>query len=339
VILEYKTLQMMNNKELSFLITVDVEGDNLWSRPQKITTENAKYLLRFQCLCEKYGFKPTYLVNYEMAKSLEFQEFGSHVIRNNAGEIGCHIHSWNNPPLYRLTENDSMHLPYLFEYPKEIIRQKVDFMTKLLEDTFHVRIKSHRAGRWGFNEIYAQILFEYGYCVDCSVTPFVSWTQDRGDPHQKGGSDYSNFMNQAYFLNLNDISKTGESTLLEIPVTIVKNKNLVINFLKSPLKYYLTSKKRSKATIYSDVSWFRPTRRNLKDMLRIINTSIKEKNDYIEFMIHSSELMPGGSPNFKTNKDIEKLYISMNTVFYEASRFFKGKTLAEFYDSKLKPKD
>src|SRR5512144_2975448 len=47
----------------SFLITIDTEGDNLWSRPREITTGNARYLPRFQALCEKYGLKPTYLTN------------------------------------------------------------------------------------------------------------------------------------------------------------------------------------------------------------------------------------------------------------------------------------
>jgi hypothetical protein len=51
----------------AFLITIDTEGDNLWQKNDSITTENAKYLPRFQAVCEKYGFKPVYLTNYEMA--------------------------------------------------------------------------------------------------------------------------------------------------------------------------------------------------------------------------------------------------------------------------------
>lgn len=45
-----------------FIITVDTEGDNLWEykKGTPIGTENAKYLPRFQSLCEKYGFKPVY---------------------------------------------------------------------------------------------------------------------------------------------------------------------------------------------------------------------------------------------------------------------------------------
>jgi len=332
-----KTLQLDDVKPI-FLITVDVEGDNLWSKPRKITTENAKYLLRFQLLCEKYAFRPTYLVNYEMAMSQEFQELGCGVIKNNSGEIGCHVHSWNNPPLYKLTEDDLVTHPYLFEYPKKIIRQKLDFMTKLLEDTFHVKINSHRAGRWGFNEIYAQVLLEYAYCVDCSVTPFVSWSQNKGDPNQEGGPDYSNFLDRSYFLDLNNISKEGESTLLEIPVTIIEDQSSVLNYYKKLFKHYLFNNKKNKVLTSSNVSWFRPMKKNLKDMLRIVDICRKKDSEYVEFMIHSSELMPGGSPYFRTSKDIEKLYSDIDILFCEASKTFKGRTLKEFYDHKLKDK-
>ena len=60
-----------------FLISIDTEGDNLWKWQvgDIVTTENAKYLPRFQSLCEKYGFKPTYLTNYEMAMDSFFIEY------------------------------------------------------------------------------------------------------------------------------------------------------------------------------------------------------------------------------------------------------------------------
>jgi hypothetical protein len=45
----------------AFLITVDTEGDNLWSRPRDITVRNAEVLPRFQELCERHGLRPTYL--------------------------------------------------------------------------------------------------------------------------------------------------------------------------------------------------------------------------------------------------------------------------------------
>ena len=47
----------------AFLITIDTEGDDIWGSHANVTTENARYLPRFQDLCRKHGFKPTYLTN------------------------------------------------------------------------------------------------------------------------------------------------------------------------------------------------------------------------------------------------------------------------------------
>ena len=57
-----------------FIITVDTEGDDLWSYKlgDFISTKNADFIQPFQALCEKYGFKPVYLTNYEMANNNSF---------------------------------------------------------------------------------------------------------------------------------------------------------------------------------------------------------------------------------------------------------------------------
>ncbi len=72
--------------ETPFIITIDTEGDNLWARPREITTRNAEYLPRFQSLCERFGFKPVYLTNYEMAMSNVFVEFARDVVARSAGD-------------------------------------------------------------------------------------------------------------------------------------------------------------------------------------------------------------------------------------------------------------
>ena len=96
----------------AFLITIDTEGDNLWASPREISTENSRFLPRFQSLCERYNFKPTYLTNYEMAVDPFFLDFGRDIVRRGTGEIGMHLHAWNSPPLVPLTTDDLSHHPY-----------------------------------------------------------------------------------------------------------------------------------------------------------------------------------------------------------------------------------
>ena len=312
----------------AFIITIDTEGDNLWENHNLISTRNTQYLPRFQALCEKYAFKPVYLTNYEMAVDDDYVAFARDVIARGAGEVGMHLHAWNSPPLDPLTDDDWRYKPYLIEYPAGLIRSKVEFMTRLLEDTFQTKMLSHRAGRWAFNEYYAALLIEFGYVVDCSVTPKVNWQFSPGNPEGKGGTNYRGFPSHAYFMDEKNIARAGTSSLLEVPMTIQYKHSGLINSLKSGYDR-LRGKQRSPS-----VNWLRPSGGNVESMKRVVRQSLDEGQDYVEFMLHSSEFMPGGSPTFATEQHIERLYQDLEQLFSWLSERTVGKTLAEYYQAK-----
>lgn len=311
----------------AFLITIDTEGDNLWSRPRTLTTRNAEFLPRFQALCEAFGLRPTYLVTHEMATSPAFREFAGDLLRRRTGEIGMHLHAWNTPPIVPLTSDDWRFQPYLTEYPHQIIEQKVAVMTGLLEETFGVKMLSHRAGRWGFSSAYARVLVSHGYRVDCSVTPYVSWTHHRGAGN--GGSDFTRFPTDAYFVDLDDIGRPGSSPLLEVPMTIVPSRQPWRLVGRRALDGWPLAQ-RAWERLAPSVHWLRPNGRNRKAVLRVLRLAEAERRSYVEFMLHSSELMPGGSPRFPGVADIERLYRDLEALFDAARGRFGGTTLFEF---------
>lgn len=309
----------------AFLITIDTEGDNLWSYPRTITTRNARYLGRFQSLCERYGFKPTWLTDYEMAMCPHYREFAHDVLKRGTGEVGMHLHAWNSPPILPLTDDDFAYGTYLVEYPESVMREKIRVLTALLEDEFQVPQVSHRAGRWAFNEVYARLLVEFGYRVDCSVAPKVSYISYKGDPNGKGGTDYTHFPDLPYHLDLSDIGRPGPSPLLEVPVTIM---NLRPRWAASIPRTSLPGRLANR--IYPPIAWLRPNGRNLGTMLRLVRRAAQQARPCVEFMLHSSEFMPGGSPVFPGEREIETLYAHLDELFATASRHFSGATLAEF---------
>ncbi len=315
----------------SFLITIDTEGDNLWSKPREVTTHNARYLPRFQRLCENYGLKPTYLANYEMARCTVFKEFGKGVIAEGSAEIGMHLHAWDMPPEYSLTTDDRSTQPYLIEYPDSVMCEKIHIMTETLEDAFGVRIVSHRAGRWALDERYAAMLTSNGYLVDCSVTPYISWRTAPGDPTGCGGQDYSQFPTEAYFLSVDCIRSAGNSQLLQVPVTTIPSSRPFAKLLR---RHYYQCPWGVRAVVnrLCPLYWFRPNGHNVEQMLYVMEAVKAEGRDYIEFMLHSSELMPGGSPRFCSDADIDKLYVDLERVFAAAAGSFRGRTLSEYYD-------
>jgi hypothetical protein len=314
--------------ETPFVITIDTEGDDLWSKPREITTRNAAFLPRFQTLCERFGFKPVYLTNYEMAKSGTFVDFGRDVLARRTGEIGMHLHAWNSPPLVPLTADDFRFQPYLTEYPDALMREKVAVMTRLLEDTFDQPPVSHRAGRLGFDGRYAAILLREGYRVDCSVSPGLDWRGTPGDPGGNGGPDYREFPHRPYFLDPSDISAPAPDGLLEVPMTI----RACGLQRRAPWVYRIPLLRQvANRAISPALNHLCPTESPLGGMQRAARGARSDGADHVQFTLHSSELMPGGSPSFRRVADIERLYEDIEILFEELSTWCRGMTLKEYY--------
>jgi hypothetical protein len=309
-----------------FLITIDTEGDNQWRATRDITCANARFLPRFQFLCESFGFKPTYLTNYEMAQDPAFIEFGRDVICRGVAEVGMHLHAWHSPPSHPLTSDDYRAQPYLIEYPDDVLREKVRYMTALLEDTFESSIISHRAGRWAFDHRYACALADLGYQADCSVTPSVSWRRSRGA--SRGGTDYRAFPDKPYFLDLRDIRLSGKSRVLEVPMSVFPRR---LKHDRAPMSWISDDKYTQKAlSILNPIDWLRPNGRNGKHMIALGKWLWHADYPYAQFMLHSSELMPGGSPRFPTPSSIDYLYGDLESLFASMHDMYAGHTLAEF---------
>jgi len=312
----------------AFLITIDTEPDNLWTKPRTATTRNATFLPRFQALCERYGFAPTWLVDHVMARDRGFVEFGRDVIARRTGEIGVHPHAWNTPPLSPLTADDVACMPYLIEFPESTIRAKLSTLTDLLAATFDIRIVSHRAGRWALDGRYAVALAECGFRVDCSVTPGVNWSRTMGRPDGQGGSDYTRESTAPSVL-----TRGPDGTpLWEVPVTIRPAGGRFGAWVRAALTEAPFAK-RLWNRMYPEARWFRPRQGNRRAMQSLLRQVAQEPASYLEFMLHSSELMPGGSPNFPDARSIEALYADLEAVFDDArARGCVGMTLREYAD-------
>ena len=309
-----------------FIITIDTEGDNLWEWQEgmPIFTENVKYLPRFQHLCEEYGFKPVWLSNNEMLNDAAYIDFIADVEERKTGELGMHLHAWNTPPDYDLPIVQSGQ-PYLIEYPKEIMEAKIAYMTDLIKKHCGISPVSHRAGRWAMNQVYFDLLIKYGYKVDCSYTPGINWNTSLGRSKGSMGSDYSSVSESAQIIKGSD----NKGSLLEVPMT-TRTRNVWISQPGRGLRGIASS---AYHFLKGKQMWFRPMNDNLNDIKKLI--SLERESDYLMFMIHSSELMPGGSPKFKTKESVEELYDVIKEIFEIVSKTHEGFTLREYASSIL----
>ena len=98
-----------------------------------------------------------------------------------------------------------------------------------------------------------------------------------------------------------------------------------------------TLKQRILSFVRKEELWLRPISKSFEKLVYLTEIVLAEDIDYLEFMIHSSELMPGGSPYFKTSEDIEIAYCVMEKYFkYVSDIGFCGATLSSYADIKRK---
>jgi hypothetical protein len=171
------------------------------------------------------------------------------------------------------------------------------------------------------------MLLDAGYRVDCSVTPGVDWSGTPGAPSGAGGPDYRGFPGQPYFLSPQNIKAPVHRGLLEVPVTIATG----AVFLCAAWAYRVPILRAILNRIYPLQSWLSPGENDLPGMLRAAHAARITSAGCVELMVHSSELMPGGSPNFPNSAAIERLYASLEVLFEDLSAWCRGMTLAEFH--------
>ena len=200
-------------------------------------------------------------------------------------------------------------------------------MTSTLQELYSCKVTTHRSGRWALDDRYIHLLHKYGYKVDCSVTPGVSWSDNRGQSRNSHGSDYSDANRYPSVL------VHGNDPLIEIPMTVVKTH-----------RFFSPHRKDAKAyggavlrAVKGQFIWLRPLGNNLSQMKWIIDTVRADPDyDYAMFMLHSSEFMPGGNPTFRTPDEIDKLYLDIEELFKYSAPHFAGFTIGEYGDELLK---
>jgi hypothetical protein len=305
----------------AFIITIDTEGDNIWARPRQVTTRNAAWLPAFQDLAQCHGFRPTWLVNWEMAHAPACVEFLRDVLARDAGEVGLHLHAWDTPPLEPLTNDDGQNHPYLCEYSESLMFAKLDRLAGVLEDTFQRPLRSHRAGRWALDSHTVRWLRQRGFAADCSVCPGIDWRSTQGSPHGAGGPDYRRAPHEPYFLDEQDVTRPAThpepDALLEVPLTI-----------RAPRWPWARTIFESYSKRHS---WLRPNGRNGAALRKCVDDGLAAGRAHLLFMLHSSELMPGGSPSFPTADSVTRLYEDLAALFAQAQgRGCRARTLGEF---------
>ncbi len=309
-----------------FLVTIDTEEDNAWNLDflphTELSVDNIQYLPAFQQFCERLGIRPTYLVNYPVVANAAAVKVIRSLAETGQCEIGTHIHPWCNPPY---EEERNHRNSYLNNLPQDLQLKKMQQLTEAIEEAVGVRPVSYRAGRYGFDESSVPVLETLGYRVDSSVVPY------RKNKHP----DEPNFDAiplTPYYLNPRNVCRPGDSSVLEVPITVEFTRQLPFWFKKRyPDLPDIGIRRLLRVVAGVELAWLRPSYASLETMKRLADSVVASGVPVLNMMFHSSELMPGGSPYNRTPADVEHFLQKIEAlVTYLTQRYsLRFVTLAE----------
>ena len=242
---------------------------------------------RLQPLFRRFGAKPTYLLSPEVILDGESASVLATLLGD--AELGAHLHGEYAEPGAFLPEITDA---FQRDYPPEIEREKLDYLTQSFIRAFGYRPTAFRAGRFGIGPHTLGFLEALKYAVESSVTPFMDWSD------KAPGLSFRGAPTQPYRPDPQNAGAPGTSSLLEVPVTIRPRAAQKLPFIGKHL----------------DPRWLRPTRGTARGLIDVARDEIAAAraarpyaNVVLNAMFHNVEIMPGKSPYAKTAADAQAI--------------------------------
>ena len=299
-----------------FLLTVDVEEDMPgWRITDPITVSNVAALPRLADLCERAGVRPTYLCTYPVATTPESASVLRRLHARGNCEIGTHMHPWNTPPFDRVPgrEGDERgHAYYPLELAPEVFRAKLVNLHAAVGALTGEAPRSFRAGRFGIDASTLRELIPLGYEVDTSVTPLSDHLADRGP-------DFRSAPQHPYRPARDDVVKSGDLPIVEIPVSVGLTRRLPsalqAAYVHLPKAMRLRGLLSRDYLNLVDYAWLYPVRFDLELMRRAARTLVEQGTSVLNVFVHSNELVPGQSGRVDTPAHVEQVFERLAGIF------------------------
>jgi len=296
---------------MKLVVTVDTEADNQWDYHGTVSLSNLRCLPRFQDLCERFGFTATYLLASEVLQDREAVQWLRGWQDEGRAEVGAHLEPWTTPPFMALERENSTLQIFPSLLPGPWFERKLHTLTEGIAESIGRAPRSFRAARWGLGASMVGALARQGYWVDCSVTPKTSWAGTQKGPFSEG-PDYRRAPARPYRLSGADVCRPGDSELLEVPMTVLYTGPFTVEGSRAARWFTLlpeTPLKRLLDRAVFRTKWLRISPESRRGDWRAIHHAASRSGlEVLEFMIHSSELMPGGSPLTPTQRDAETVF-------------------------------
>ncbi len=316
------------------VVTIDTEEDD-WGtyKSSGYSLENINRLQEFQKIANEFCVKPTYLVNYPVATDPRAVEVLMTIGQCGKAEIGAHLHPWNTPPY---EEERSIRNSMLCNLPKSLQRKKIERLHEVIQSNFGIDPVSFRSGRWGFSGEVANHLYDIGYRIDTSITPYTDLRTDFGP-------DFSNFSPRPFkLLPKDDFSKENAELnwLAEVPATIGFLQrdfalcNCILKMVKKrPIRYLKIAGILYRLNIISKV-WLNPEFYSADMMIELAKKIITNGYQVLNLFFHSTTLEPGLTPFVRDEAEYQSFLERIRGFFrYATEAGADSVTMSEILDS------
>lgn len=282
--------------DLYVIVSLDVEEEGLFSgnyAARGCGVRNVALLPRLAPLTHDLGFPLTLFCAHTVFSSPDARPHLSWMRDHCRAEIAAHLHHWSTPPLTDGEDSDDSSQKdgppvRTDKMPRQLLRRRLRTLLDAGRDFQGAPLTSFRMGRWDLKASVRPLLAEEGITFDSSVCPLRVFS---------GGPDHFLAPTEPYW-------PEDCPGLLESPVTQVA--------LLPPLARLWYGLTRRKALVDSFHFWGalspNPVWHSPAVMRAATRLLVRRGGRVLSLFWHSSEMLPGGSPNIPDQAAADALY-------------------------------
>lgn len=283
---------------VKLVVSVDVEEEGLFGGQyaREATAANVTHLKRLDFCPREFGVPLTLLAAWSVTQSPAACEAILRHKEDYGAAVGAHLHHWNTPPLRELPYPDPVPSALV---PHDLMRDKLLQLCDTINDRFGTPPRSFRMGRFDWCDSLAPLLEEAGIRVDSSMVPLrTEIGLDR--------PDHFRFRARPWQIT---------PSLLEVPLTadsiadfFAKGADRLGTLLPEKARRRLLRDYSRVAVVGIAPLWFPLASMKLATWLHLARGG-----RVLNMFLHSSELMPGGSPKVPDEAAANKLAKKIGT--------------------------
>jgi hypothetical protein len=176
-----------DSEKPALIVVVDTEEEFDWSAPFNRSAVSVNHMRRigaFQQICEAWGVRPVYVVDYPVTNQGPGVEALTPLLRDGRALLGAHLHPWVSPPH---EENVNVHNSYPGNLPRALERAKLEHLRDRIEVSLGTRPRIYKAGRYGIGPNTFELLEELGFDIDLSPAPPFDYSAAGGPNFSRRG--------------------------------------------------------------------------------------------------------------------------------------------------------